>query len=182
MDAHPADLESCWAAARARGLPENGILLVVDAAGQRLTVLREGRAVATHSVSTSAGGLGQRENSHRTPAGLHRVQDRYGAGDPAGAVFRGRRFTGEVRPAERWSEAGGDDLILTRILRLSGLEPGVNQGPGVDSYERMIYIHGTNHEQDLGRPASQGCIRMANRDLVQLFDAVQERETWCWIR
>ena len=104
----------------------------------------------------------------RTPPGWHRIHARIGEGAPSGAVFVSREATGD-----RWKgEPEAADLILTRILTLEGLEDGVNRGPGHDSLERYIYIHGTNHEEELGRPASHGCVRMGNADVIDLFARV----------
>jgi len=96
-------------------------------------------------------------------------------------VFRSRRATGERLAPEAWRGGGRTDLILSRILRLRGLEPGRNAGPGCDSYARYIYIHGTNQEHRLGRPASHGCIRMSNRDVADVFARTRGRHTWCLI-
>ena len=104
-----------------------------------------------------------------------------GGGAPAGQVFQSRRRLRRVLAPAHWQMPEGEDLILSRILRLAGLEPGLNQGAGIDSYDRYIYIHGTNHEQHLGTPASHGCIRMANRDIIKLCAFSHGRKTWCWI-
>jgi UDP-N-acetylmuramate--alanine ligase len=147
-----------------------GRLLLVDAGRQRLALICEGRAIAEYSISTAAAGVGGEEGSFKTPPGWHRVHARIGGGEPPGAVFRSRRATGEV-----WrGEPGEEDLILTRVLTLEGLEDSVNRGPGCDSLERYIYIHGTNHPEELGRPASHGCVRMANEDVLRLFDQVMK--------
>ena len=144
--------------------------LVVDVARQRLGLLVEGQVAGDYPVATGAAGVGGAEGSLRTPPGWHRIHERIGAGQPLGMRFDSRVPTGEC-----W-EGGAreDDLILGRILTLEGLEPGVNQGPGVDSLERFIYIHGTNHLQDLGRPSSHGCVRMAPEAVAELFEAVRE--------
>jgi len=150
-----------------RELPER--LIVVDVAWQRLTLIESGLEIAEYPVSTAAAGIGGEENSMRTPPGWHRIHARIGEGAPSGAVFESREPTGA-----RWE--GGttdDDLILTRILTLEGLEDGVNRGPGHDSLERYIYLHGTNHEDELGRPASHGCVRMGNADVIDLFARVE---------
>ena len=129
-----------------------------------------------------ARGIGAAAGSHRTPPGWHRVAGRIGATAPLGQIFRARRRTCRVLLPSAWRQPpNGEDLILTRILRLDGLEPGVNRGPGIDSFSRYVYLHGTNHEQLLGRPASHGCIRMANRDIAALFAFIGGRKTWCWI-
>ena len=132
-------------------------------------------------VSTAANGLCNVRGSNGTPAGWHRVATWIGGGAPLGQVFVSRRPTAAVLPPGAWRSAVGGERITTRILRLTGMEPGVNQGPGVDSLARFIYMHGTNQEHRLGTPASHGCIRMANRDVAALFTFAQARETWCWI-
>ena len=149
-------------------LPER--LLVVDAERQIATWFEGGEAVAAWPVSTARAGIGGEQGSYRTPPGWHRIHQRIGAGAPAGTVFVSRAPTGET-----WrGEAREDDLILTRILTLDGLEDGVNRGAGRDSLERYIYLHGTNHEDLLGRPASHGCVRLSNEHVCQLFEHMRE--------
>jgi len=145
-------------------------LLVVDVGRQILTLVIAGEAVAAWPVSTALAGVGGEEGSHCTPPGWHRVQRRIGGDQPIGALFVSREPTGAV-----WhGEPTESDLILTRILTLEGLEPGVNRGPGRDSLERYIYVHGTNHPDRLGSPVSHGCIRMRNEDIVDLYERVRE--------
>ena len=170
-----------FAAAMSRGLPCEGVLLVVEVARQRLRVRTRRGVWRVFRVSTAAKGLGSVSGSNATPPGWHRVAKWIGAGAPAGQVFQSRRRVRRVLAPAEWRMPEGEDLILSRILRLAGLEPGVNQGAGIDSYARYIYLHGTNHEQLLGTPASHGCVRMANRDIIELFDFTRGRETWCWI-
>ena len=170
-----------WEEARGRGLPAAGFLMVVDVRTQRLHLLVRGQLLASYPVSTSRKGLGAQTDSGKTPPGWHRVAARIGSGHRRGSVFVSRRFTGEVFPRAEWRSGGKRDLILTRILRLRGLEPGVNCGRCVDSFSRYIYLHGTNQEQRLGRPASHGCIRLANDDILDLFNRLRGRAAWCWI-
>jgi UDP-N-acetylmuramate--alanine ligase len=146
-------------------------LAVVDVPRQRLVLLdRQGEGLAEYRVSTAAAGIGGEAGSLRTPPGLHRIHARIGAGEPVGMVFASRVPTGEV-----WrGEARTDDLILSRVITLEGLEDGINRGPGRDSLERYIYLHGTNHEDALGEPASHGCIRLGNADVIEVFDRVAE--------
>jgi UDP-N-acetylmuramate--alanine ligase len=145
-------------------------LLLVDVERQRLALIEEGRTRAEYPVSTAGAGIGGREGSLQTPPGWHRIHARIGAGEPPGTVFESRIPTERV-----WrGEPGDEDLILTRILTLEGLEESVNRGAGVDSLERYIYVHGTNHPDSVGRPASHGCIRMRDPDLLALFDRVAE--------
>ncbi len=145
-------------------------LLVVDVPRQRLGLLEDGRLRLDLPVSTAAAGIGGAQDSLRTPPGWHRIQARIGEGMAVGTVFRSR-----VASGERWGgEASGEDLILTRILTLEGLEAGVNRGPGCDSRARYIYVHGTSREDLLGFPVSPGCIRLGNADAIALFDRVAE--------
>ena len=160
------------AALARRGAPPElpSRLLVVDVERQRAVWLENGAAKAVWPVSTAAAGIGGAEGSYRTPPGWHRVHRRIGEGAEQGSVFVSREPTGET-----WrGEPRDDDLILTRILTLDGLEEGVNRGPGHDSLERYIYLHGTNHEPLLGRPVSHGCVRLSNADICCLFAGMRE--------
>ena len=155
----------------ARFDPEGGALVaIVDLARQELRLLDGERRVAAWRVSTALNGPGEREGSNCTPTGWHEVGDRMGDGERAGTVFKERIPTGLVLPREGWAWSGEGDLVLSRILWLSGLEDGHNRGGDRDSHDRYIYLHGTNHEQLLGQPASAGCVRMANADVIALFE------------
>ena len=165
-------LDLARAALARRGAPSElpSRLLVVDVERQRAILLEGGEARGAWPVSTARAGIGGTQNSYRTPPGWHRVHRRIGVDAGRGCVFASREPTGET-----WSgEARDDDLILTRILTLDGLEEGVNRGPGHDSLERYIYLHGTNHERLLGRPVSHGCIRLSNADICSLFEGMRE--------
>ncbi len=140
---------------------------------QRLYVVRHFKNDTVYPVSLSRFGLGNLDDSLRTPYGVHRVADKIGDGQPLHTRFIGRRTTGERAPPTRRSDSAANDAICTRILRLEGLEPGINRGGFMDSYSRYIYIHGTPHERHIGRSASVGCIRMRNADVVRLFDTVE---------
>lgn len=170
-----------WKKARLRGLSSRGYLLCVDVHAQVLRVWSDQGLRAQFPVSTAAKGVGARAGSNKTPPGWHRIVQRIGHDRPAGSVYVARKYTGEIVPARAWNATGKADRILSRILRLRGLEGGRNLGPGIDSFRRFIYIHGTNQEQFLGCPASHGCIRMGNRDIVRLFRLIRGRPAWCWI-
>jgi UDP-N-acetylmuramate--alanine ligase len=149
-------------------LPER--LLLVDARRQRLALIESGRVRGEWPVSTARLGIGGADGSFKTPPGWHRVHAKIGAGAESGGVFESRVLTGA-----RWrGEPREDDMILTRVLTLDGLEDGINRGPGVDSLARYIYLHGTNHESRLGRADSHGCVRLANADVIELFDLAHE--------
>ncbi|MES2818471.1 MAG: L,D-transpeptidase [Pseudomonadota bacterium] len=123
-------------------------------------------------VSTALNGAGEREGSGCTPRGRHRVQERIGEGLPEGAVFKARRWTGEVWTPELHGACPGRDWILTRILWLGGCEPGINQGGDVDTFRRYIYLHGAPACEPMGVPLSHGCVRLRNPDLLELFARV----------
>jgi hypothetical protein len=145
----------------------------VDLGTQRLELWSGARLLRSWAVSTSARGAGEREGSQQTPRGLHEIRAKIGAGAPEGAVFEGRRPTGEICTAERARAEPHRDWILSRILWLRGLERGRNRRGAVDTMRRYIYIHGTPDEAALGTPASHGCVRMRNADVIELFDLVE---------
>jgi L,D-transpeptidase YbiS len=134
-------------------------------------VLADGNQVLkTYSVSTSKRGAGEKNGSLCTPRGRHIVRAKIGAGLPLNAVFVRRRPTGEVWSPQLHEQYPGRDWILTRILWLSGCEPGKNRLGDVDTMRRYIYIHGCPDTAEMGKPGSIGCIRMRNGDIVELFD------------
>ena len=140
---------------------------------QRLTLWGDdGRALERYFVSTSRNGAGEREGSFCTPRGDHIVRAKIGTGQPLNTVFRGRRPTGEIWTPDLGERFPGRDWILTRILWLSGREVGRNRLGNVDTMRRYIYIHGSPDSVPMGEPGSIGCIRMRNRDIVDLFDRV----------
>jgi lipoprotein-anchoring transpeptidase ErfK/SrfK len=135
----------------------------VDVPAQQLELLENGKVVETFPISTAANGIGTEPGSMKTPHGLHVIAEKIGHDAPPGMVFKSRLPTGEIGTEEH-----PDDLVQTRILWLHGLEDH-----NATTFDRYIYIHGTNHESDLGRPASHGCIRMRNSDVIRLFDSVE---------
>jgi len=137
---------------------------------QTLLVCLNDTIIERYDASSSRFGNGIRENSLKTPLGIHRIKEKFGAGAPAGRIFKDRIDTG-IDWDRRSTE---DNLILTRILRLEGLEEGINKGAGVDSYERYIYIHGTSQEEFIGAPLSHGCVCLRNLDIIRLFEIVKE--------
>lgn len=140
---------------------------------QQLELLEGNRTVATYPVSTARNGPGERRGSECTPRGWHRIRIKIGAGVPLNTVFVGRRPTGEIYDPELAARYPDRDWILTRILWLTGLEPGCNRGGDCDTLRRFIYIHGCPDTAPMGEPLSHGCIRMCNRDLLELFERVK---------
>ena len=147
------------------------VAIRIDLSQQTLT-LQAAHAPQVYPVSTGANGPGEHQGSGCTPRGRHRVRLKIGADCPAGAVFRGRRWTGEIYTPELGTAQPQRDWILPRILWLTGIEPGRNRGGGLDTLRRFIYIHGCPPSEPMGVPRSHGCIRMRDADLIALFDAV----------
>ena len=145
----------------------------IDIPSQSLELLDDlGKIVKRYPISSGEKGLGEKNGSYCTPRGKHIVRAKIGAGQPANAVFIGRRPTGEIYSPELGAQYPERDWILTRILWLSGCEPGFNRLGDVDTMRRYIYIHGTPDEVAIGKPGSHGCIRMRNADVIDLFDRV----------
>ncbi len=137
-------------------------LIRISVPEQRLDLLSGEEVLASYPVSTSRFGLGSEEGSQKTPLGKFKIGEKIGADAPLNTVFRSRV---PLRPEE--APPASDDLVLTRILWLDGLEEH-----NANTRDRFIYIHGTNHEDEIGQPASHGCIRMKNADLIALFDRI----------
>lgn len=145
----------------------------ISLAEQTLKLLDDaGRLVRSYSVSTSRNGPGELKNSYCTPRGRHIVRVKIGKGVAENTIFIGRRPSGEIYTPELGERHPGRDWILTRILWLSGCELGLNRLRNVDTMQRYIYIHGSPDSAQMGKPGSIGCIRMRNRDIVELFDAI----------
>lgn len=144
----------------------------IDVGRQELLLDLPAKGTRTYPVSTSRHGLGERRGSLCTPRGRHIIRAKIGGGCPSGTVFVGRRPTGEIYSPGLAARHPDRDWILTRILWLSGLEPGRNRLGEVDTMRRYIYIHGMPDSEPRGVPGSIGCIRMTNSDIVELFDLV----------
>ena len=144
----------------------------ISIAGQALELSENGRLLRRYLVSTAKNGVGEKYGSFCTPRGRHVIRAKIGAGAPLNTVFVKRRPTGEIYDAELASRFPERDWMLTRLLWLSGCEPGFNRLREVDTMRRYIYIHGSPETAVMGKPGSIGCIRMHNRDLLELFDLV----------
>jgi hypothetical protein len=175
MDTKKQLPETCLAVCRQLGIAPTKTILTVSVAGQTVSLFEDGRFVKKFPCSTSRFGIGQREGSNCTPLGLHRIAEKIGGGEPAGTVFNSRLIAGHTSQPEF-----ADARITTRILWLEGLEPDFNRGGNVDSHHRYIYIHGTSDQTGIGRPASCGCIHLADADLIPLFDLLPAG-TLVWI-
>jgi lipoprotein-anchoring transpeptidase ErfK/SrfK len=135
----------------------------ISVAAQELALKAGRKKLAVYPVSTSSFGLGTEEGSMKTPTGRFRIAEKIGDGMPVGTIFKSRRPVKATRKLLR-----DEDLIMTRILWLEGIEAA-----NANTHDRFIYIHGTNHEERLGEPASHGCIRMRNADVAALFEEVR---------
>ena len=147
-------------------------ILFVSVEEQNLYHIKSDTIFKTYRISSSKLGKGNKEGSNKTPTGLHIIKEKYGNEAPINGRFIGRVFYGNI--AEIYSDMtiSKTDDITSRILWLSGLENGVNKGDNIDSYKRYIYIHGTSEEGRIGIPSSHGCIRMQNKDVIDLFNVV----------
>ncbi|MEH6472864.1 MAG: L,D-transpeptidase [Halopseudomonas sp.] len=144
----------------------------IDIAQQQLALYQGPQLAARFSISSARNGVGEQRDSGCTPRGLHRIRAKIGEDCALNTVFVGRRPSGERYSSELARQYPKRDWILTRILWLSGCEPGVNRLGHCDSMQRYIYIHGTPDSEPMGVALSHGCIRMRNADLVWLFDRV----------
>ena len=161
------------------GIKPGERILLVRIGTATLQFFRHGALVKSYAISTSKRPPSNLKHSLGTPRGLHEIAERIGAGQPPGMVFKSRVSTG--RHFSELPDADAEaNLVTSRILWLRGLEPGVNRGGDVDSYDRYIYIHGTNHEAQLGEPLSAGCVLMRNLDIVELYDEVRHGDL-VWI-
>ena len=152
-------------------MPEK-YLIEISLGEQKLYLRCDDRIVAEYPVSTARNGAGERLNSECTPRGRHRVTDKIGDGCAVDTVFIGRQPTGETYHHDLRAQHPERDWILTRILRLEGIEEGLNKGGEVDTFSRYIYIHGAPDDVQMGVPGSHGCVRMRNQDILSLFDRV----------
>jgi lipoprotein-anchoring transpeptidase ErfK/SrfK len=154
-------------------------LIVVNVPSQQLFLLKKGKIDIIYSISTSVYGTGSEVNSYKTPLGRHKISEKIGEGLPEGAILKGRRWTGAIANIIKEPIDTEFDVVTSRILWLTGLEEGKNLGSGVDSKSRYIYIHGTAEEGLIGKPASDGCVRMYNSDVISLFNSVNiNTEVW----
>ena len=153
-------------------------VFIIDVEKQRFIGMKYDTVFISYPISTSRFGVGSKKYSYKTPLGLHKIVHKVGDLEPLGMIFKSKKAVGRLYdPIEDQDKT---DIITTRILHLKGLEKGINLGGDVDSYERAIYIHGTHQESRIGTPASRGCIRMLNRDILALFDYAKEGD-WVYI-
>jgi lipoprotein-anchoring transpeptidase ErfK/SrfK len=144
-------------------------ILFVSISQQKLYHIKSNKILSSYSISSSKYGIGSESGSNKTPLGLHKIKEKHGENTPINGRMIGRVFYGEISTIYTDKTKSKTDDITSRILWLEGLEKGINKGQGIDSYSRYIYIHGTSEEGRLGSPASHGCIRMRNKDIIDLY-------------
>lgn len=153
-------------------MAQNNKIIFISTAKQEMACFENDQLVSTYLVSTGKNGVGEKKNSECTPRGWHKIHSIIGRDQPINSVFIAREWTGELYTVQLATQFADRDWILTRVIQLDGLEPGRNKGEDVDTLERYIYIHGTPDTTVLGTPASHGCIRMNNNEIIELG---------CWV-
>ena len=148
-------------------------ILFVSIRLQKLFHIENNCIIGEYPISSAKKGVGNQKNSDKTPLGLHSIKEKHGAETPLNGRMIGRIFYGHIATIYSDTTSSKTDDITSRILWLSGEEKGVNKGKNIDSYQRYIYIHGTSEEGKIGTPASHGCIRMTNKDVIKLFSLVK---------
>ncbi len=156
------------------GLKNDEFAIIIDISEQQLLLVKNETVVKSYPISSSVYGIGNKAGSNQTPLGTHTISHKIGDGAEIGTVFKSRINTGKIAQIYQDRTDVEDDLVTTRIMWLQGMEPGINKGKGIDSHARYIYIHGTPEEGLIGEPASHGCIRMKNQDVVELFNLVPQ--------
>lgn len=157
---------------QAQGNSSELVSVIISPKLQQMQLLQGTNVLRTYIISTAKNGLGEEKNSFKTPRGLHVIRAKIGGGAPINAIFRERRFNGDIYTAQMNEMYPTRDWILTRILWLSGLEKGFNRLGNVDTMQRFVYIHGSPDERPTGNPTSRGCIRMRNEDIIEFYDLV----------
>ena len=147
-------------------------LLFVSIENQKMYRIQSKDIIETYDISTSKYGIGNQMGSNKTPTGLHKINSKYGHKTPLNGRMIGRVFYGQIAKIFSDTTTSKTDDITSRILWLEGLENGINKGDNIDSYKRYIYIHGTSEEGRIGIPSSHGCVRMKNKDVIDLFNEV----------
>jgi len=147
-------------------------IIYVSINEQKLFHVKSEKIIQSYNISSSKYGTGNEQGSNKTPLGLHKIKEKHGQKTPENGRMIGRVFYGDIAKIFQDKTISKTDDVTSRILWLDGMEKGINKGDGIDSYKRYIYIHGTSEEGRIGQPASHGCIRMRNKDVIDLFNEV----------
>ena len=147
-------------------------LIFVSIDQQKMYHIHNNKIYKSYDISSSKFGIGNKKGSNKTPLGLHKIKEKHGGNIPLNGRLIGRIFYGQIAEIFSDTTTSKTDDITSRVLWLEGLEKRINKGKDIDSYKRYIYIHGTSEEGKIGKPASHGCIRMKNKDVIDLFKEV----------
>ena len=148
-------------------------ILFVSVTNQKMYHIKNNTIIDEYIISTSEFGIGSKAGSNKTPLGMHQIKSKHGGETPIYCRMTGRVFNGDISKIYTDKKKSKTDDITSRIFWLEGLEEGVNKGKNIDSYKRYIYIHGTSEEGRLGSPASHGCIRMKNKEVIDLYNTIE---------
>ena len=148
-------------------------IIFVSIIAQKMYHIKENKIISKYVISSSVYGTGNKSGSNKTPLGLHKIKQKYGEETPINGRMIGRVFYGDIATIYTDDTKSKTDDVTSRILWLEGMETGKNKGQGIDSYKRYIYIHGTSEEGRLGKPASRGCIRMKNKEVIDLYKLIE---------
>jgi lipoprotein-anchoring transpeptidase ErfK/SrfK len=148
-------------------------VLLASVKDQKMYHIKQGKVLSEYVISSSVYGEGSKDGSNKTPLGLHKVKSKFGDKTPINGKMISRIFYGKIATIYTDNTKSKTDDVCSRILWLEGMEKGLNKGEGIDSYSRYIYIHGTSEEGQLGKPASHGCIRMKNKEVIELYEKIK---------
>ena len=148
-------------------------VLYVSIKQQKLYHIQNDSIIKEYIISSSAYGIGSKAGSNKTPIGLHNIKEKYGDNTPINGRMTGRVFYDDIATIYTDETKSKTDDVTSRIFWLEGMEKGKNKGKGIDSFSRYIYIHGTSEEGSLGKPASHGCIRMKNKEVIDLYKLIE---------
>jgi len=148
-------------------------VIYVSIKEQKLYYIQHDSIIKEYVISSSSYGIGSTSGSNKTPIGIHSIREKFGEKTPLNGKMTDRVFHGNIATIYTDETRSKTDDVTSRILWLEGLEKGKNKGKGIDSFSRYIYIHGTSEEGRLGKPASHGCIRMKNKEVIDLYKLVE---------
>lgn len=149
------------------------LFIIISISEQKLFLIKNTQLIETHHISSAKAGTGNLSGSYKTPLGVHQISEKFGKDIKLGTIFKSRISIHQIaKILTNPKEESNADNITSRILWLSGMEESINKGGNVDSHDRYIYIHGTDEEGRLGSPVSHGCIRMANQEIISLYNHV----------
>lgn len=148
-------------------------VVYISVRNQKMYYIKNDVVINSYGVSTAKNGIGNQEGSNKTPVGMHSVKEKHGSNIPLNGLFKNRKYYGQIAEIITDTTSSKTDDITTRIMWLTGEETNINKDKNIDSFNRYIYIHGTSEEGKIGTPASHGCIRMRNIDVLNLYNKIR---------